>query len=59
MKKEKKPFYKFKLFVGITLGFIMTSFNGQANNGDIQKQISSSLIKSSFVQLSKFVLGCK
>ena len=33
MKKEKTPFHGLKLFTGIALCFIMTSCNGQANNG--------------------------
>jgi ligand-binding sensor domain-containing protein len=43
MKKEKTPFYKFKLFVAIPLCFIMTSFNGQANNGDKQNVIKQTI----------------
>lgn len=36
MKKEKTPFHGIKLLAGITLCFIMTSCNGQANNGEKQ-----------------------
>jgi ligand-binding sensor domain-containing protein len=39
MKKEKTPFHEIKLFTGIALCFIMTSCNGQANNGDKQNVI--------------------
>jgi len=43
MKKGRTPFYKFKLFVAITLSFIMTSCNGQANNGDKQNVIKQTI----------------
>ena len=36
MKKHKTQFYKIKLLAGIALCIIMTSCNGQANNGDKQ-----------------------
>ncbi|MBK9253903.1 MAG: hypothetical protein IPM42_00295 [Saprospiraceae bacterium] len=39
MKKENTPFYGIKLFTGIALCTIMTSCNGQANNGDKQNVI--------------------
>ena len=39
MKKDKTAFHRLKLFTGITLCFIMTSCNGQANNGDKQNVI--------------------
>ncbi len=39
MKKVKTPFYGIKLFTGIALCIIMTSFNGQANNDDKQTVI--------------------
>jgi len=43
MKKEKSPFHLIKLITGITLCFISTSFNGQANNGDKQKVIKETI----------------
>lgn len=36
MKKEKTPFHRITLITGIAFCFIMTSCNGQANNGDKQ-----------------------
>ena len=36
MKKQKTQFYKIKLLAGIALFIIMTSCNGQGNNGDKQ-----------------------
>ena len=39
MKKQKTKFYKIKLLAGIALCIIMTSCNGQANNGDKQNAI--------------------
>ena len=38
MKKQKTQFYKIKLLTGIALCIIMTSCNGQANNGDKQNE---------------------
>ncbi|MBK8482976.1 MAG: hypothetical protein IPL31_01105 [Saprospiraceae bacterium] len=36
MKKKNAPFHGIELFTGIALCFILTSCNGQANNGDKQ-----------------------
>jgi len=43
MKKEKTPFHVIKLLTGIALCFILTSFNGQANNGDKQNVIKETI----------------
>jgi ligand-binding sensor domain-containing protein len=40
MKKEKTPFHRITVFTGIAFCFIMTSCNGQANNGDKQNMIT-------------------
>jgi hypothetical protein len=39
MKKDKTAFHRLKLFTGITLCYIMTSCNGQANIGYKQNVI--------------------
>jgi ligand-binding sensor domain-containing protein len=43
MKKEKTPFQVTKLLTGIALCFILTSCNGQANNGDKQNIIKETI----------------
>ncbi len=39
MKKKETPFNRIKLYTGIALCIIMTSWNGHANNGDKQNVI--------------------
>ena len=43
MKKEKTPFHGIKLFTGMSLCFILTSCNGQVNNGDKQNVIKETI----------------
>ena len=43
MKKKKAAFLGIDFFTGIALCFILTSFNGQANNGDKQNIIKETI----------------
>ncbi len=43
MKKRKTPFYRIKLFTGFALYFIITSCNGQVNNGDKQNVLKQTI----------------
>ena len=53
MKKQKTQFYKIKLLAGIALFIIMTSCNGQGNNGDKQ----NTTIENEKIQFPNFIFG--